>query len=93
MSGKGRETVYSAAMTWSEQKGFDVLTGANTIGVRGQAVCQGLSVRYTSYERIRSPAPCRHLARVVPFCISPVFFNFAVDFCALKRYNCKQLMN
>ena len=60
MSGKGRETVYCAAMTWSEQEGFGILTDADTIGVRNQAVCQGLSVRYTSYERIRSPTPCRH---------------------------------
>ena len=93
MSGKGRETVYCADMTWSEQEGFDVLTGADTIGGCGQAVCQGLSVRYTSYERIQSPAPCRHFASCSFFTYYLSFFNFYVDFCALKRYNCKQLMN
>ena len=37
-------------MTWSEQESSAVLTDAYTVCVRTQAVLQGFSVRYTSYE-------------------------------------------
>ena len=37
-------------MTWSEQGSSAVLTDAYTVCVRTQAVLQGFSVRYTSYE-------------------------------------------
>ena len=80
MSGKGRETVYCAAMTWSEQKALGILPGADTLSVRNKEVCRGLSVRYTSYERIRSPAPCRHFARAVPFYMFLSFLIYLLTF-------------
>lgn len=53
----------------------------------------------TSCNQVKD-ADCRlvpldeDLARAVPFFVYHLSFLFLmVDFCALKRYNCKQLMN